>query len=72
MSETVDHKILYEKLCDKLKKMRYWQKKKDQRLSYGVMLCKDDHTNMRRLEREVDNILLLDEDGKKIFQKVKS
>jgi len=72
MNDAVDYKILYEKLCEKLKRMRAWQKKKDELMRYGILLAKDDHLRMRRLEREVDNILLLDEEGQKIFQKVKS
>ena len=64
-----DYKILYEKLCDKVKRMRGWQKQKEQRIRYGILLGKDDHLRMRRLEREVDNILLLDEKGMVVFQK---
>lgn len=52
-----------------MKRMRAWQKQKDQRARYGIMLAKVDHLRMRRLEREVDNILLLDKQGMLVFQK---
>lgn len=64
-----DYKILYEKLCDRVKRMRAWQKQKDQRAQYNAHLAKEDHLRMRKLEREVDNILLLDQEGMVVYQK---
>lgn len=49
--------------------MRQLQKKLDQRLQYGQLLSREDHITRRRLEREVDNILLLDDEGKIVYQK---
>lgn len=66
MSGEIDYKILFEKLADKVRRMRGWQKHRDQR---GGYLPRDDHSRMRQLERQVDNILLLDEEGRKIFSK---
>lgn len=62
----IDYKILYQKLCDKVKRMRGWQKARDRRRD---RMPTQDYTRMKRLEYEVDSMLLLDEEGKKVFTK---
>lgn len=64
--EDNDYKILYQKLADKVKRMRAWQKARDRRRD---RMPADDYRRMKQLESQVDNILLLDEEGIKVFVK---
>lgn len=64
MNQDIDYRVLFERLADRVRRMRGWQKQRDQR---GGYLPRDDHRRMRTLEREVDNILLLDEEGKRVL-----
>ena len=61
-----DHKDLYEKFSAKVKLMRGLQKMKEKQ---GNWFTKQDRDRLYRVTREVDNMLLLDEVGKKVFLK---
>ena len=61
-----DHKDLYEKFSAKVKLMRGLQKMKEKQ---GNWFTKQDRERLYRVTREVDNMLLLDEVGKKVFLK---
>jgi len=61
-----DHKDLYEKFSAKVKLMRGLQKMKDKQ---GNWFTKQDRDRLYRVTREVDNMLLLDEVGKKVYLK---
>jgi len=65
MSTELDHKALYEKLTAKVKLMRGLQKMRDRQGYLPVQ----DRERLNRVAREVDNMLLLDETGKKVFLK---
>lgn len=60
-----DHIKLYEKLAAKVKTMRGLQKMRDRQHYLPVQ----DRERLNRVTREVDNMLLLDEKGKKVFLK---
>lgn len=64
-----DYKILFEKLCEKLKRMRGLQRKRNRLRGYFPV---QDKNALYRYEREVDNILLLDPEGQVVFQKITS
>ncbi len=64
-----DYKTLYEKLTEKLGRMRALQRKRDARLRSGNMLPRQDYDTMKRLERDVDKMLLLDEQGQRVYLK---
>ena len=61
-----DHKDLCEKFSAKVKLMRGLQKMKEKQ---GNWFTKQDRERLYRVTRVVDNMLLLDEVGKKVFLK---
>lgn len=61
-----DHIKLYEQLAAKVKLMRGLQKMKEKQ---GNWFSKQDRDRLYRVTKEVDNMLLLDEVGKKVYLK---
>lgn len=60
-----DYKKLFEKLAAKVKTMRGLQKMRDRQGYLPVQ----DRERLNRVTREVDNMLLLDEKGQKVYLK---
>ena len=60
-----EYQIRFQNLVDKVRRMRGWQKERDK----VRFLPRDDHARMKRLEREVDNILSEEKQKEKSKQK---
>ena len=66
MHPDIDHKALYDRFAAKVKIMRALQR---QQQKQGNWFPKQDRDRLYRVTREVDNMLLLDDTGKKVFLK---
>lgn len=66
MPTTPDDIKLFDQLAAKVKLMRALQRMKEKQ---GNWFTKQDRDRLYRVTREVDNMLLLDETGKKVFLK---
>lgn len=66
MSTEVDYMTLYAKFAEKVKILRGLQRMKEKQGNY---FTRQDRDRLYRVQREVDNMLLLDETGKKVFLK---